>query len=153
MSRSCETTPAAECAALGPVRPGLDLNSEGAVNVDSSADGEIEAEEAKNSKGTRGPAKPTKQEREDHERDHIPFRSWCAHCMRGKAKASGHASVARGGERQKPVISMDYAFLGIRKSKSKEEQATLEDEAVKAAKEANAFDFIMKLPKRFDTLV
>ena len=28
-----------------------------------------------------------------------------------------------------------------------------QDEAVKAAKEANAFDFIMKLPKRFDTLV
>merc|ERR1712083_1217579 len=26
-----------------------------------------------------------------------------------------------------------------------------QDEVVKAAKEANAFDFIMKLPKRFDT--
>ena len=28
-----------------------------------------------------------------------------------------------------------------------------QDEVVRAAKEANAFDFIMKLPKRFDTHV
>ena len=43
---------------------------------------EEERQEGRSVKGMRGPVKPTKAEKEDHERDHIPFRSWCAHCMR-----------------------------------------------------------------------
>jgi hypothetical protein len=52
--------------------------------------------------------------------------------MRGKSKASGHRNLAQCGEREKPIISMDYAFLGIKKGRSKDEQAMLEEEAMKA---------------------
>ena len=40
---------------------------------------------------------------------------------------SGH-----GCEKEKPIVSMDYAFLGIQKGKDKDEQMKLEDEAAKA---------------------
>ena len=55
---------------------------------------------------------PTKAEREEHEVTHYPFRTWCRHCMRGKAKTSPSSAVAGGPERGKPIISIDYAFLG-----------------------------------------
>jgi hypothetical protein len=90
------------------------------------------SEEARHTKGMRGPSKPTKQEKEDHERDHIPFRSWCAHCVRGKSKSSGHFSAGTDAQRSKPIVSLDYAFLGIRKGKNKEEVAQFEEEATRA---------------------
>jgi hypothetical protein len=93
---------------------------------------EEERQEGRSVKGMRGPVKPTKAEKEDHERDHIPFRSWCAHCMRGKTKASGHRGEGDQERREKPIVSMDYAFLGIKKGKDKEERKKLEEEAMKA---------------------
>ena len=30
------------------------------------------------------PKEPTKVEREEHEKTHLPFRSWCRHCVRGR---------------------------------------------------------------------
>jgi hypothetical protein len=91
--------------------------------------GEPEDEEARPTKGMRGPTTPTKQEREDHERDHIPFRNWCAHCVRGKSKSSGHYSAAPDAVRSKPIISFDYAFLGIKQGKDKSECDKLEEDA------------------------
>ena len=63
---------------------------------------------------------PTKQEREGHDRDHIPFRTWCAHCMRGKAKTSHSRAGSTDDVKDKPVISMDYAFLGVSRTGRKE---------------------------------
>ena len=103
-------------------------------NVDDPAEEfvEPEVEEARQTKGMRGPTTPTKQEREDHERDHIPFRNWCAHCVRGKSKSSGHFSAAPDAERSKPIVSLDYAFLGIKKGKDSSESEKLEEEAAAA---------------------
>ena len=42
------------------------------------------------------------------------FRSWCAHCVRGKAKANKH-SITGGSEASDiPIVSFDYAFLSDR---------------------------------------
>ena len=30
---------------------------------------------------------PSRQEVEEHMKTHIPYRSWCPHCVRGKARA------------------------------------------------------------------
>ena len=35
--------------------------------------------------------RPSKREIEEHMVTHIPFRSWCPHCVRGKARAKYHA--------------------------------------------------------------
>jgi len=33
---------------------------------------------------------PTKKEREEHELTHIPYRSWCEHCVKGRGRKTAH---------------------------------------------------------------
>ena len=35
------------------------------------------------------PKRPSQEEIDEHYKTHLPFRNWCPHCMRGKAKALG----------------------------------------------------------------
>ncbi len=76
-----------------------------------------------------GPIRPTKLELEEHEHNHIPFRKWCPHCMRGKSKASGHRSSNHAME--KPIVSLGYV-LGISQGTSREDRLRPEAEAVAA---------------------
>ena len=32
------------------------------------------------------PREPSKEERLEHEMTHLPFRSWCRHCIRGRGE-------------------------------------------------------------------
>ena len=56
------------------------------------------------------PHEPTMQERLQHEATHLPFRSWCRHCMQGKARALPHASADHS-EDTVPTLGFDFAFL------------------------------------------
>lgn len=38
----------------------------------------------------RGLTMPTTEERRGHENHHLPLRSWCSHCVRGKGKEAPH---------------------------------------------------------------
>jgi hypothetical protein len=71
-------------------------------------------EEARRPKPVRNPGNPTKAEIEEHEVTHIPYRSWCSHCVRGKAVDDHHeAQKPEGGETSEqslPRISIDYCF-------------------------------------------
>ena len=51
------------------------------------------------------PGTPSPSEREEHELSHIPLRSWCPHCMRGKTKASPHPES--GVEAIKPLVPIN----------------------------------------------
>ena len=42
--------------------------------------------EARAPKIRRAPRGPTQLEREQHEATHMPYRDWCAHCVRGEVK-------------------------------------------------------------------
>ena len=58
---------------------------------------------------------PTQREKEEREKEehfvsHYPFRSWCEHCIRGKAKAMKHVRVDHSDETV-PVISADFFSL------------------------------------------
>ena len=62
--------------------------------------------------------KPTKREVAEHLPSHWPFRSWCRHCVAGRAASSHHKTrsdvdreFARSGV---PTISIDHCFLGSR---------------------------------------
>ena len=55
-------------------------------------------------------AAPTQREKEEHFVSHYPFRSWCEHCIRGKAKAMRHVKADHSDETV-PVISADYCFM------------------------------------------
>ena len=55
-------------------------------------------------------AVPSQREKEEHFVSHYPFRSWCEHCIRGKAKAMKHVRVDHSDETV-PVIWADYCFM------------------------------------------
>ena len=66
---------------------------------------------------------PSKAEYDEHMRTHLPFRSWCEFCVKGKAKADPHkrgiAEKSKIQERGIPTIGIDYTFP--RSERSKEE--------------------------------
>ena len=57
------------------------------------------------------PNPPSKQERLEHEISHLPYRTWCPHCVRGKAKCHYHKMREDEEDRNVPVVAFDYAFL------------------------------------------
>ena len=56
------------------------------------------------------PKEPTPQERAEHDLTHLPFRSWCRHCIRGR----GREEDCRRSERAPdlPEIHIDFMFMG-----------------------------------------
>ena len=58
-----------------------------------------EEEEAKKPKGATVPRGPSQQEVKEHMLTHMPFRSWCQHCVKGKAKGKGKAWIWKERER------------------------------------------------------
>ena len=54
------------------------------------------------------PGAPTDQEIEDHRIDHIPYRCWCEHCVRGRGTGEQH----RGGPCTAiSTFAFDYLFV------------------------------------------
>ena len=56
------------------------------------------------------PKEPTPAERREHELTHIPFRSWCRHCVRGRGKEEDCRKTDRAPEI--PEIHIDFMFMG-----------------------------------------
>ena len=56
----------------------------------SRVGGSEDVEEAFVPKTRRKPEEPTKDERRAHAATHLPFRSWCKHCVAARAKAWPH---------------------------------------------------------------
>lgn len=57
------------------------------------------------------PGAPSRQEILEHELTHVPFRSWCPHCVAGRAKSMKHALEKWSEETKIPVIGSDYCFM------------------------------------------
>ena len=55
---------------------------------------------------------PSLRELEEHMLTHIPYRSWCRHCISGRGQSDHHRKQLAGREQEVPTISIDYAFLG-----------------------------------------
>ncbi len=80
-------------------------------------------EEGQQPKVIRSPKAPTKLEREEHEATHLPFRSWCTHCLRGRGRNKPHQrqAVEADTDAQKvPKISLDYFFMSQDDEKASE---------------------------------
>ena len=66
-----------------------------------------EAEEGRMAKPIRSPILPSPEEIEAHKVSHIPFRSWCSHCVRGRGKSYSHHRVTRASDPEEvPVVSI-----------------------------------------------
>ena len=61
---------------------------------------------AREAKALPRPNEPTQQQRAQHNLTHLPFRSWCEHCVRAKGK---ERQSKRNTDRQ-PAIQIDYSF-------------------------------------------
>ena len=60
------------------------------------------------------PRLPSRQEVQEHELTHIPYRSWCVHCVRGAGRSDAHCRRARQDEEEREHMttwSFDYAFI------------------------------------------
>ena len=56
------------------------------------------------------PKLPSLREREEHQLTHLPYRSWCSHCVSGKGK---EAPRRRGGDLPcVPEVHLDFMFMG-----------------------------------------
>ena len=56
---------------------------------------------------------PSAQEIEDHQTTHLPYRSWCPHCVRSEALADLHRRTAEPpGAKRIATVSVDYFFMG-----------------------------------------
>ena len=63
----------------------------------------------------RDPKLPSQEEIRAHELTHLPYRSWCVHCVRGKGKSMDHKRGEKDEERRE--VQMDYCFMGGREDK------------------------------------
>ena len=96
-------------------------NEDGAMD-DDGVSGEGEEDEecefgSKSAKKMQDPLKPSSAEVDDHMEIHLPYRSWCRHCVRGRGRQSAHMAGT-----QEPTISevhFDYGFLGNEKEPGK----------------------------------
>ena len=60
----------------------------------------------------RRPILPTKADLEEHYPLHLNYRSWCEHCVAGKARLAQHKVEPSDRERLGVTFSADYAFMG-----------------------------------------
>ena len=55
--------------------------------------------------------RPSKEEVDIHNRTHLPYRSWCPHCVRGKARRRNRRKRRRNVKGSVPVVSLDYMWM------------------------------------------
>ena len=60
---------------------------------------------------------------------HLPFRAWCPHCVKGRAKSEPHRVNKELEEETIPTVAMDYMWMKSReesRNKSDEEEQEIE---------------------------
>ena len=62
----------------------------------------------------RSPSLPSGAEVEEHEKTHLPFRSWCRDCVGGKGKQAEHRRLTQAEVGQE--LHMNFAFMGVEES-------------------------------------
>ena len=91
----------------------FDQDAEEQKDKEEKEDGELASEEAARAKIVKPGYHPTSKEIAEHMVNHLPYRAWCKHCIKGKAKGLPHRKI---GEEMKseetvPVVSFDYMFM------------------------------------------
>ena len=94
-----------------PVRPG---RSEGKIQVQgwrtTRSRSRPRCARRAGPKKMQNPMLPSTAEREMHELTHVPFRSWCEHCVRGRGEGVRHETGKEMPEQTE--VHMDFFFVG-----------------------------------------
>ncbi len=64
-------------------------------------------------------AVPNSKEVEEHNLDHAVFRSWCPHCVKGRAEAYGHRKREKE-QGEVPTIGVDYMHMHSEQEREEE---------------------------------
>ena len=98
--------------------------TEGDETEEEAAEEASEESEGK-TKVIRSPGNPSAKERADHEINHWPYRSWCDHCVKGRATGQQHRSM-KGEHAESSVarVLMDYGFLHEEETVKESEHGT-----------------------------
>ena len=90
-----------------------DAQSKGEIDerVDENEEEERTSHEGVAPKVARDPGQPTAQERLAHEVTHVPYRSWCQHCVRGRAKGRQRRKLQSQRDSCIPHAATDYTFI------------------------------------------
>ena len=67
-------------------------------------------EEAPVARARKPPPRPTTEELDKHELTHVVFRSWCKHCVSGRAREDPHRRIATH-EGRTPKVMLDWTFF------------------------------------------
>ena len=68
-----------------------EVEDEEGLSQSGETEGEVE-EEGRTAVGRKRPNIPTTIEQEEHARTHCPYRSWCRHCVKSRARNSPHGA-------------------------------------------------------------
>ena len=64
------------------------------------------------------PKLPSQAEVQQHNLNHLPYRNWCHHCVKGRGKEMDHRTRKDEEESGIPEYLMDYFFQGTRTGRS-----------------------------------
>ena len=109
---------------------------------DVQASEEVGDEEAIPAKALPSPTQPTRKEIQEHVLTHLPPRSWCRHCLRGRGTSLPHFRSKTEGEHVVPTVSIDHFFMGP--SGQEEAQGVLPMLAVKSHESRMTFAHVME---------
>ena len=70
-------------------------------------------EEGRKAVGIKGPKRVSKEEREEHNKTHLPYRSWCEICVKARGRKRQHRRMEKESDQLEavPRVSMDYLFM------------------------------------------
>ena len=91
----------------GFVWTGLTLFQTSNCIPDTVVEQETHDKAARDAKALPRPNEPTEQQRATHKLTHLPYRSWCEHCV----KAKGRENHSKRQVDRQPVIQVDYCFV------------------------------------------
>ena len=93
---------------LAPLEDSLE---EGEVNVEEES-----GEDVPDLKHARDVGSPSADQVESHRVTHLPYRSWCKHCIMGRGVGRPHSTSTK--ESSAPIVGMDYFYItkeGVRR--------------------------------------
>ena len=85
-------------------QPGAALMGDEEIVAD---DGEV----VRKARGMPAPKQPSKEDVARHNLNHLPYRSWCPHCVASRRPNSSHRTRKSTAGRPLPLFCADYAYV------------------------------------------
>ena len=112
---------------VGEASGGGDEQQEESVSRGGPAEEDAEGEDCQPKVVSVDPGRPTQAEIDEHCIDHLPYRSWCDCCVRGRGTGEQHRPA---GTSTIPVIAFDYLFITSDKILTRSELTENEEQKV-----------------------